>query len=63
MMLKMTEINYDNFKNSLKETDRKKAYSNIWLELRETTEIILIMKKFIEKFSDISKKILINYLV
>ena len=35
MMLKMTEINYDNFKNSVNETDRKKTYSNIWLELRK----------------------------
>ena len=35
MMLKMTEINYDNFKNSVKETDRKQAYSKVWTELRK----------------------------
>ena len=35
MMLKMTEINYDNFKNSVNEIERKNAYSNIWLELRK----------------------------
>jgi len=35
MMLKMTEINYDNFKNSVKETKRKNAYSNVWVELRK----------------------------
>ena len=35
MMLKMTEINYDNFKNSVKEIERKNAYSNVWVELRK----------------------------
>ena len=35
MMLKMTEINYDNFKNSVKEIERKTAYSNVWVELRK----------------------------
>ena len=35
MMLKMKEINYDNFKNSVKETNRKNAYSNVWVELRK----------------------------
>tara|TARA_X000000950_G_scaffold122816_1_gene154031 strand:- start:10687 stop:10992 length:306 start_codon:yes stop_codon:yes gene_type:complete len=35
MMLKMTEINYDNFKNSVKEIERKNAYSNVWIELRK----------------------------
>ena len=35
MILKVTEINYDNFKNSVKEIDRKKIYSNIWAELRK----------------------------
>ena len=35
MMLKITEINYDNFKNSVKETKRKNAYSNVWVELRK----------------------------
>ena len=35
IMLKMTQINYDNFKNSVKEIERKNAYSNIWLELRK----------------------------
>jgi hypothetical protein len=35
MVLKVTEINYDNFKNSVKEIDRKKIYSNIWAELRK----------------------------
>ena len=35
MMLKMTEINYDNFKNSVKEIDRKEAYSEVWLDLRK----------------------------
>ena len=35
IMLKVTEINYDNFKNSVKEIDRKKIYSNIWAELRK----------------------------
>ena len=34
MMLKMTEINYDNFKNSVKEFERKNAYSNVWIELK-----------------------------
>ena len=29
IMLKVTEINYDNFKNSVKEIERKKVYSNI----------------------------------
>ena len=35
MMFKMTDINYDNFKNSVKEIDRKTAYSNVWVELRK----------------------------
>ena len=35
MTLKMKEINYDNFKNSVKETNRKNAYSNVWMELRK----------------------------
>jgi hypothetical protein len=35
IMLKVTEINYDNFKNSVKEIERKKVYSNIWAELRK----------------------------
>ena len=35
IMLKVTEINYDNFKNSVKEIERKKVYSNIWVELRK----------------------------
>ena len=35
MMLKITEINYDNFKNSVKEVERKNSYSNIWHELRK----------------------------
>ena len=35
MMLKMTEINYDNFKNSVNEIERKNAYSNVWVELRK----------------------------
>ena len=35
MMLKMTEINYENFKNSVKEITRKNAYSNVWVELRK----------------------------
>ena len=35
MMLKMTEINYDNFKNSVEEIERKTAYSNVWIELRK----------------------------
>ena len=35
MMLKITEINYDNFKNSVKEIERKSAYSNVWTELRK----------------------------
>ena len=35
MMLKLTEINYDNFKNSVKEIERKTAYSNVWIELRK----------------------------
>ena len=35
MMLKITEINYDNFKNSVKEVERKNSYSNIWYELRK----------------------------
>ena len=35
MMFKMTEINYDNFKNSVNEIERKKAYSNVWVELRK----------------------------
>ena len=35
MMLKMTEINYDNFKNSVKEDDRKSSYNNVWIELRK----------------------------
>ena len=29
IMLKVTEINYDNFKNSVKEIERKKIYGNI----------------------------------
>ena len=33
--LTMTEINYDNFKNSVKEIQRKTAYSNVWMELRK----------------------------
>ena len=35
IMLKVTEINYDNFKNSVKEIERKKVYNNIWAELRK----------------------------
>ncbi len=35
MMLKITEINYDNFKNSVKEVERKSAYNNVWVELRK----------------------------
>ena len=35
MVLKVTEINYDNFKNSVKEIERKNVYSNIWAELRK----------------------------
>ena len=35
MMLKTTEINYDNFKNSVNEIARKNAYSNVWMELRK----------------------------
>ena len=35
MMFKMTEINYDNFKNSVKEIERKSTYSNVWMELRK----------------------------
>ena len=35
IMLKVTEINYDNFKNSVKEIERKKVYTNIWVELRK----------------------------
>ena len=35
MILKVTEINYDNFKNSVKEIERKNIYSNIWAELRK----------------------------
>ena len=35
MMFKMTEINYDNFKNSVNEIERKNAYSNVWMELRK----------------------------
>ena len=35
LMLKVTEINYDNFKNSVKEIERKKVYGNIWAELRK----------------------------
>ena len=35
MMLKMTEINYDNFKNSVNEIERKNTYSNVWVELRK----------------------------
>ena len=34
IMLKVTEINYDNFKNSVKEIETKKVYGNIWAELR-----------------------------
>ena len=34
MMFKMTDINYDNFKNSVKEIERKNAY-NVWIELRK----------------------------
>ena len=29
MMLKMTEINYDNFKNSVNEIESKNVYSNV----------------------------------
>ncbi len=35
MTLKMKEINYGNFKNSVKETNRKNAYGNVWMELRK----------------------------
>jgi len=35
IMLKVTEINYDNFKNSVEEIERKKVYGNIWAELRK----------------------------
>ena len=35
MMLKITEINYDNFKNSVKEFERKNVYNNVWVELRK----------------------------
>ena len=35
MMFKMTEINYDTFKNSVNEIERKNAYSNVWVELRK----------------------------
>ena len=35
MMFKMTDINYDNFKNSVKETARKLTYNKVWIELRK----------------------------
>ena len=35
MMFKMTNINYDNFKNSVMESERKNAYNNVWIELRK----------------------------
>ena len=35
IMLKVTEINYDNFKNFVREIERKKVYGNIWVELRK----------------------------
>ena len=35
MMLKMKEINYDNFKNSVKEIERKSVNNNVWIELRK----------------------------
>ena len=35
MMFKMTDINYDNFKNSVIEIERKNAYNNVWIELRK----------------------------
>ena len=35
MMFKMTDIDYDNFKNSVIEIQRKNAYNNVWTELRK----------------------------
>ena len=35
MMFKMTDINYDNFKNSVKESERKNIYSKVWMELKK----------------------------
>ena len=35
VMLKMTEINYGNFKNSVKDIKRKHTYSNVWMELKK----------------------------
>ena len=35
MMFKMTDINYNNFKNSIIEIERKNAYNNVWIELRK----------------------------
>lgn len=46
-MLKVTEINYDNFKNSVKEIERKKVYGNIWAELRK------FQKKFLKRFNNL----------
>ena len=38
MMFKMTDINYDNFKKSVTEIERKNAYNNVWIELRKLQE-------------------------
>ena len=46
-MLKVTEINYDNFKNSIEEIERKKIYGNIWAELRK------FQKKFLKRFNNL----------
>ena len=35
MMFKMTDINYDNFKNSVKESERRNTYSKVWMELKK----------------------------
>ena len=35
MMFKMTDINYDNFKNSVKEFERRNTYSKVWMELKK----------------------------
>ena len=41
MMFKMTDINYDNFKNSVIEIERKNAYQQCMDRIKKTSEIML----------------------
>ena len=45
MMLKMTEINYDNFKNSVHEIERKNAYKQYLDRIKKTSKITVSMRQ------------------